>query len=186
MGTYRCGHTHLRAACEENLTLPLELSMTMFGTAYLPNLTMCGLVKNGRVPLTSVDPDLDPRELFACGEVVEEEPDPEPDGGFPAVTGFTFTQANSTDFEYNWSMFNNGQVIYVETGYDGETWNFFTWIEFIESGPYLQTAWTDSEWPEEGNDFVPGNTYYMRVRYQDVYPDPTTTGSFTVLSFVAV
>ena len=117
-------------------------------------------------------------ELFFQAENIQE-------ADFPDVENFVFQQEDSTDFSYNWESFASDRVIYIETSWDGVSWDFFTWVDHTETGPYFQTAWTMGGWPGPTNDFAVGSTYYMRVRYQNQYPDPTLVGNFVELSFVA-
>ncbi len=112
-------------------------------------------------------------------------PDLDTASAFPLVENFSFTQFDSTDFEYNWESFTSDRVLYLEISWDGVSWQDFSWIDDTETGPYQQTANVLSGWPEAGDDFVPLHTYYMRVRYQDQYPAPTAAGGWTVLSFDA-
>jgi hypothetical protein len=107
-------------------------------------------------------------------------------GVFGLVAGFAFSQVDNQDFQYAWTPgFGPDRVVYLEFSPDGETWHFFTWEATGDSSPLTQTGWATDGWPEAGHDFVAGHTYYLRARYQDVYPDPAVTDEFTVLSFVA-
>jgi hypothetical protein len=102
--------------------------------------------------------------------------------GFPEVSGFTVVQNDSNDYTYNWDV-TPTYVIYIENSENNVDWFLLDFEDPLSAGPLLN-SYTDPATTFLSS-FIPGNTYYFRARYQDVFPDPTQTGPWTVVSFVA-